>query len=79
AQAMASSCVPAGDAPGSALRGQAFMATAPGDELAEGLGRIDGVLPGSVVVRRMRCGRTECACRGDPPANRRLGGPAMAA
>lgn len=36
--------------------------------LAEELGRIDGVLPGSVVVRRMRCGKAGCACKGDPPA-----------
>jgi len=36
--------------------------------LAEELGRIDGVLPGSVVVRRMRCGKAACACKGDPPA-----------
>lgn len=36
--------------------------------LAEELGRIDGVLPGSVVVRRMRCGKAGCACKSDPPA-----------
>jgi hypothetical protein len=36
--------------------------------LAEELGKIDGVLPGSVVVRRMRCGKAVCACKGDPPA-----------
>ncbi len=36
--------------------------------LAEELGNIDGVLPGSVVVRRMRCGKAGCACKGDPPA-----------
>jgi hypothetical protein len=36
--------------------------------LAEELGKIDGVLPGSVVVRRMRCGKANCACKGDPPA-----------
>lgn len=36
--------------------------------LAEELGKIDGVLPGSVVVRRMRCGKAGCACKGDPPA-----------
>ena len=36
--------------------------------LAEELGRLDGVLPGSVVVRRMRCGKAGCACKGDPPA-----------
>jgi len=36
--------------------------------LAEELGKIDGVLPGSVVVRQMRCGKTGCACAADPPA-----------
>ena len=36
--------------------------------LADELGKIDGVLPGSVVVRRMRCGKPGCACTGDPPA-----------
>lgn len=35
--------------------------------LAEELGKINGVLPGSVVVRRMRCGKAGCACKGDPP------------
>ncbi len=35
--------------------------------LAEELGKLDGVLPGSVVVRRMRCGKAGCACKGDPP------------
>ncbi|MBK5221341.1 MAG: hypothetical protein JJE52_00370 [Acidimicrobiia bacterium] len=36
--------------------------------IAEQLGQIDGVLPGSVVVRHMRCGKPSCACRADPPA-----------
>ncbi len=36
--------------------------------LADELGKINGVLPGSVVVRRMRCGKASCACKGDPPA-----------
>lgn len=36
--------------------------------LAEELAKIDGVLPGSVVVRHMRCGKAGCACKGDPPA-----------
>ena len=35
--------------------------------LARSLGGIDGVLPGSVVVRRMRCGKPSCACKADPP------------
>jgi hypothetical protein len=29
-------------------------------------------LPGSVEVRRTRCGKSNCACKGDPP---RLHGP----
>jgi hypothetical protein len=35
--------------------------------LANQLAEIDGVLPGSVVVRRMRCGKLGCACHDDPP------------
>jgi hypothetical protein len=35
--------------------------------LAEALAEIDGLLPGSVVVRRMRCGKRNCACKADPP------------
>ena len=35
--------------------------------LAEELGKIEGVLPGSVVVRQMRCGKVRCACKADPP------------
>jgi hypothetical protein len=35
--------------------------------LAEALAEIDGVLPGSVVVRRTRCGKRNCACKADPP------------
>ena len=36
--------------------------------LASALAEIDGVLPGSVVVRHMRCGKPSCACKADPPA-----------
>ena len=35
--------------------------------LAAELATIDGVLPGSVVTRHMRCGKPRCACRSDPP------------
>jgi hypothetical protein len=35
--------------------------------LADQLAEIDGVLPGSVVVRHMRCGKPGCACHNDPP------------
>jgi hypothetical protein len=35
--------------------------------LAEALGQVDGILPGSVVVRLMRCGKRNCACKADPP------------
>jgi hypothetical protein len=40
--------------------------------LAEGLSQIDGLLPGSIVVRHVRCGKQRCACKADPP---RLHGP----
>jgi len=36
--------------------------------LAAELSHIDGVLPGSIVVRHMRCGKPVCACKADPPA-----------
>ena len=36
--------------------------------LADALTEIDGLLPGSVVVRHMRCGKRVCACKADPPA-----------
>ena len=36
--------------------------------LADALAEIDGLLPGSLVVRHMRCGKPRCACKGDPPA-----------
>src|SRR3954447_4226948 len=36
--------------------------------LAAQLAHIDGALPGSVVVRHMRCGKRGCACKADPPA-----------
>lgn len=42
-----------------------FAATRQG--LAEALAQIDGLPPGSVVVRRMRCGKSACACKADPP------------
>jgi len=34
--------------------------------LADAIGEIDAVLPGSVVTRRMSCGKTNCACHTDP-------------
>lgn len=43
----------------------AFQATRAA--LAEQLADIDGLLPGSVAVRYMRCGKPTCACRADPP------------
>lgn len=36
--------------------------------LADTMAQIDGLLPGSIVVRRMRCGKPNCACKADPPA-----------
>jgi hypothetical protein len=35
--------------------------------LAEAMAEIDGVLPGSLVVRHMRCGKRNCACKAEPP------------
>ena len=35
--------------------------------LADALADIDGLLPGSVVVRHIRCGKRGCACKADPP------------
>jgi hypothetical protein len=35
--------------------------------LAQAMAGIDAVLPGSIVIRHMRCGKRECACRTDPP------------
>ena len=36
--------------------------------IADALAEIDGLLPGSVVVRHMRCGKRRCGCKADPPA-----------
>ncbi len=36
--------------------------------IAETMAEIDGALPGSVVVRNMRCGKRGCACKAKPPA-----------
>ena len=36
--------------------------------IAQTMSEIDGALPGSVVVRHMRCGKPGCACKADPPA-----------
>lgn len=36
--------------------------------LAAALAELDGLLPGSVVIRQMRCGKRRCACKADPPA-----------
>jgi hypothetical protein len=35
--------------------------------IADAMGEIDGALPGSVVVRHMRCGKPGCACKAEPP------------
>lgn len=36
--------------------------------LAAELAEVDGLLPGSVAIRQMRCGKRRCACKDDPPA-----------
>lgn len=45
---------------------KAWSATRAG--LAQAIGSIDGVLPGSVVVRRIPCGKQACVCKSDPDA-----------
>jgi hypothetical protein len=32
------------------------------------LGQIGFCLPGSIVIRRTRCGKRQCACKADPPS-----------
>ncbi len=32
------------------------------------LGQIGFCLPGSIVIRRTRCGKPRCACKADPPS-----------
>jgi hypothetical protein len=36
--------------------------------IAAALSQIGFALPGSIVIRRTRCGKPRCACKGDPPA-----------
>ncbi|MHB2023256.1 MAG: DUF6788 family protein, partial [Mycobacteriales bacterium] len=36
--------------------------------LARAIGSIQGALPGSVVVRRITCGKPDCACNSDADA-----------
>jgi Family of unknown function (DUF6788) len=36
--------------------------------IAAALGQIGFCLPGSIVIRRTRCGKPRCACKADPPA-----------
>ena len=36
--------------------------------LAQAMADIDAILPGSIVIRRTRCGKPRCACKADPPA-----------
>jgi hypothetical protein len=43
----------------------------PGQERAAiqaALGRIEHALPGSITIRRTRCGKARCACKTDPDA-----------
>ncbi|MHB8340052.1 MAG: DUF6788 family protein [Mycobacteriales bacterium] len=37
-------------------------------QLQAALGEIDAALPGSLTIRQMRCGKTGCRCKADPPA-----------
>jgi hypothetical protein len=36
--------------------------------IQQALGQIGHALPGSIVIRRTRCGKPRCACRAGPPA-----------
>ncbi|MGH9305239.1 MAG: DUF6788 family protein [Acidimicrobiales bacterium] len=40
--------------------------------IAAALATIDAALPGTIMVRHVRCGKANCACHADPP---RLHGP----
>jgi hypothetical protein len=61
------------DDPGTKLEKQAMPNTTPQRtsqdhrRLTVALGDIDFVLPGSIVVRKMRCGKAACRCKADPP------------
>src|ERR1035437_4308451 len=57
---------PGEDTMSKSAQGPPFAATR--KALAETFAEIDGLLPGSVVVRLMRCGKRNCACNSDPPA-----------
>jgi hypothetical protein len=35
--------------------------------LAAAIAAIGAVLPGSIVIRQMRCGKANCRCKADPP------------
>ena len=37
-------------------------------QIAAALGQIGFALPGSITIRRTRCGKPRCACKADPPA-----------
>jgi hypothetical protein len=37
-------------------------------EIQAALGQIGYALPGSITIRRTRCGKPRCACNADPPA-----------
>jgi hypothetical protein len=51
--------MPAPDDPGAARASAAIQAA---------LGQIGYALPGSIVIRRTRCGKPNCACKASPPA-----------
>jgi hypothetical protein len=37
-------------------------------QIEAALGQIGYTLPGSITIRRTRCGKPRCACKADPPA-----------
>ena len=42
--------------------------TRPRAAIAAALGQIGFTLPGSITIRRTRCGKPRCACAADPPS-----------
>lgn len=41
--------------------------TEPHRELIDQIAALGPCLPGSITTRQMRCGRSNCACKADPP------------
>jgi hypothetical protein len=48
---------------------------APGPRFTAQLTGLDYALPGTLARRFMRCGKTNCRCKADPPTRRPCTGP----